>query len=212
MDFLANINIQFYLLAYFVGGIPFGLILAKKFGGVDVKQSGSGSIGATNVLRVLKEKNSALAKKLGAMTLFLDAIKGIVVLVLATIVGVSEETKWAIVVLAIIGHCFSPYLKFEGGKGVATGVGVMLYMLPVETIIAIIVWGICIKSIKISSVSSLLALTSLVIASFIIHPDIPVIHTHAPILILFFIIVYKHIPNIIGLFQGSEKKIVTNNL
>ncbi len=211
MDFLTNINIQFYFLAYFVGGIPFGLLLGKYIGGVDIKQSGSGSIGATNVLRVLKEKNSDLAKKLGATTLFLDAVKGIIVLAIATMAGVSEETKWAIVVLVVIGHCFSPYLKFEGGKGVAAGAGVMLYMLPTETIIAIIVWVICIKTVKISSVSSLLALTSLVIASFIIHPNIPVIHTHAPILIVFFIIVYKHIPNIIGLFQGTEKKIKVNN-
>ncbi len=212
MDFLTNINIQFYFLAYFVGGIPFGLLLGKYIGGVDIKQSGSGSIGATNVLRVLKEKNSNLAKKLGAATLFLDAVKGIIVLIIATMAGVSEETKWAIVVLVVIGHCFSPYLRFEGGKGVAAGAGVMLYMLPIETIIAIVVWAICIKSIKISSVSSLLALTSLVIASFIIHPDITVIHTHAPILIVFFIIVYKHIPNIMGLFQGTEKKIEVNNL
>ncbi len=212
MDFLTNINIQFYLLAYFIGGIPFGFILAKKFGEVDIKRSGSGSIGATNVLRVLKEKNPVLAKKLGATTLFLDVIKGIAVLIIATMAGVSEETKWAIVVLAIVGHCFSPYLKFEGGKGVATGAGVMLYMLPVETIISIIVWAVCIKTIKISSISSLLALTSLVIASFVIHPVISVIHTHAPILILFFIIVYKHIPNIIGLFQGSETKIVVSDL
>ena len=212
MDFLTNINIQFYFLAYFVGGIPFGLLLGKYIGGVNIKQSGSGSIGATNVLRVLKEKNSNLAKKLGAATLFLDAIKGIIVLIIATMAGVSEETKWAIVVLVVIGHCFSPYLRFEGGKGVAAGAGVMLYMLPIETIIAIAVWAICIKTIKISSVSSLLALTSLVIASFIIHPDITVIHTHAPILIVFFIIVYKHIPNIMGLFQGTEKKIEVNNL
>jgi len=212
MDFLTNINIQFYFLAYFVGGIPFGLLLGKYIGGVDIKQSGSGSIGATNVLRVLKEKNSNLAKKLGAATLFLDAMKGIIVLIIAAIAGVSEETKWAIVVLVVIGHCFSPYLRFEGGKGVAAGAGAMLYMLPIETIIAIIVWAVCIKTIKISSVSSLLALTSLVIASFIIHPDMPTIHTHAPIFIVFFIIVYKHIPNIVGLFQGTEKKIETSNI
>jgi len=212
MDFLTNINIQFYFLAYFVGGIPFGLLLGKYIGGVDIKQSGSGSIGATNVLRVLKEKNSNLAKKLGAATLFLDAMKGIIVLIIAAIAGVSEETKWAIVVLVVIGHCFSPYLRFEGGKGVAAGAGAMLYMLPIETIIAIIVWAVCIKTIKISSVSSLLALTSLVIASFIIHPDMPIIHTHAPIFIVFFIIVYKHIPNIVGLFQGTEKKIETSNI
>jgi len=208
MDFLTNINVQFYIAAYLIGGIPFGVLLAKYFGGVDVKSEGSGSIGATNVLRVIKKRDPALAKKLGAATLLLDAIKGLLVLVVAGIAGVSEETKWAIAILAVIGHCFSPYLKFEGGKGIATGVGVMIYMLPVETIIAIIVWAVSIKTIRISSLSSLLALTSLVLASFILHPDMPVIHTHAPVIILFFIIIYKHIPNILNLLQGREKRIV----
>ena len=208
MEFLTNINIEFYIAAYLIGGIPFGLLLAKYFGGVDIKSEGSGSIGATNVLRVLKKRDPILAKKLGAATLFLDALKGLIVLVIAGMAGVSEETKWAIAILAVVGHCFSPYLKFEGGKGVATGVGVMIYMLPVETIIAIIVWAVCIKTFRISSLSSLLALTSLVLASFILHPDIPIIHTHAPIMILFFIIVYKHIPNIINLIQGKEKRVV----
>ncbi len=208
MGFLTNINIDFYLLAYFIGGIPFGLILAKKFGGVNITQSGSGSIGATNVLRVLKQKNPSLAKKLSIATLLLDAFKGLAVLILGSLVGVSTQTLWAIAVLAVIGHCFSPFLKFEGGKGVATGVGVMLYMLPIETIIAVLVWAAAAKTIKISSVSSLLAVTTLTVASFIVHPDMPIIHTHAPVLMIFFIIVYKHIPNIIGLFQGKEKKVV----
>ena len=65
MDFLFNTNVQFFIAAYLIGGIPFGLLLAKKFAGVDVKASGSGSIGATNVLRVVKETDPALAKKLG---------------------------------------------------------------------------------------------------------------------------------------------------
>jgi glycerol-3-phosphate acyltransferase PlsY len=208
VDFLGSVNGKFYLAAYLVGSIPFGLILAKIFAGVDVTKDGSGSIGATNVLRVLKQKDPSLAKKLGAATLFLDAFKGIFVLIIASLVGVSEETKWAIAVLAVIGHCFSPFLKFEGGKGVATGVGVMLYMLPLETVIAIGVWALSAKTIRISSVSSLLAVTVLVIASFIIHPDIPVIKTHAPILIIYFIIIYKHLPNIAALLQGKEKRVV----
>ena len=208
MDFLTNVNVQFYIAAYLIGGIPFGLLLAKYFGGVDIKSEGSGSIGATNVLRVIKKTDPALAKKLGAITLLLDFLKGLIVLIVADMAGVAEETKWAIAVLAVVGHCFSPYLKFEGGKGVATGAGVMIYMLPIETFIAIIIWAVCIKTFKISSLSSLLALTSLVLASFVLHPNIPIIHTHAPILIIFFIIVYKHIPNIINLIQGKEKRIV----
>jgi glycerol-3-phosphate acyltransferase PlsY len=204
MDFLFNTNVEFFILAYLVGGIPFGMILAKKFAGVDVKASGSGSIGATNVLRVVKESNPALAKKLGAATLGLDALKGIVVLAIASLVGLSEATLWGIAVLAVIGHCFSPYLNFEGGKGVATGMGVMMFMLPVETIIALIVWGVSAKTIKISSLSSLLGVLAILVASFIIHPKM----AHAPVVFIVFILFYKHIPNIIRLIKGEEKRVV----
>lgn len=204
MDFFLNTNVQFFLLAYLVGGIPFGLILAKKFAGVDVKSSGSKSIGATNVLRVVKESDPKLAKKLGAATLALDALKGLVILVIAYFIGLSEATLWGIAVLAVIGHCYSPYLGFEGGKGIATGMGVMAFMLPIETIIALIVWGVGAKTIRISSVSSLSGVAALLISSFIIHPDM----AHAPVVFIVFILFYKHIPNIIRLVKGEEKRVV----
>lgn len=204
MDFLFNTNVQFFILAYLVGGIPFGLLLAKQFAGVNIKDSGSGSIGATNVLRVVKETNPSLAKKLGAATLALDAIKGVLVLAIAYFAGVSEATLWGIAVLAVVGHCFSPYLGFEGGKGIATGMGVMMFMVPMETAIALVVWIVAAKTIRISSLSSLIGLTALVISSFFLHPDI----AHAPILLIAFILFYKHIPNIIRVFKGEEKRVV----
>lgn len=204
MEFLFNTNVQFFIAAYLVGGIPFGLILAKKFAGVDIKASGSGSIGATNVLRVVKETNPDLAKKLGAATLVLDVLKGILVLALAYFSGMSESTLWGIAVLAVIGHCFSPYLGFEGGKGIATGMGVMMFMLPIETIIALVIWAIGAKTIRISSVSSLAGVGALLISSFYIHPDM----AHAPVVFIVFILYYKHIPNIIRLFKGEEKRVV----
>lgn len=204
MDFIFNTNVQFFILAYLVGGIPFGLILAKRFAGVDIKASGSGSIGATNVLRVVKETNPALAKKLGAATLILDAMKGLTILAFAFLAGLSEATLWGIAVLSVIGHCFSPYLNFEGGKGIATGMGVMLFMIPLETLIALAVWGIGAKIIKISSLSSLSGVAALLISSFYIHPEMP----HAPIVLIVFILFYKHIPNIIRLFKGEEKRVV----
>jgi glycerol-3-phosphate acyltransferase PlsY len=204
MEFLANTNFQFYLAAYLIGGIPFGLLLAKFFAGVDVKSGGSKSIGATNVLRVVKEKNPALAKKLGASTLALDALKGVLVLLVAKYVGVSEATQWAVAVLAVLGHCFSPYLGFEGGKGVATGMGVMFVMLPVETVIALAVWFGAAKTIRISSLSSLLGLTALLASSFFVHPDM----AHAPVVVIAFVLYYKHIPNIVRLVRGEEKRVV----
>jgi len=208
MDLLSNINIQFYIIAYLVGGIPFGLLLAKKFTSIDVRESGSGSIGATNVLRVLKDSNPALAKKIAIATLLLDALKGMAILIVAMSMDISQQTMWMIAILAVVGHCYSPYLKLEGGKGVATGMGVMLFMLPIETILAVIAWFIAGKTLKVSSLSSLIALLTLLISSFIIHPDIPEIKTHAPLFIISFLIVYKHVPNIMRLFSGKESKVV----
>jgi len=209
VELFYNINVQFYILAYLVGGIPFGLLLAKKFTSIDVRESGSGSIGATNVLRVLKKSNPSLARKIAIGTLILDALKGLVVIAVARLIfDLSYETQWMIAILAIVGHCYSPYLKFEGGKGVATGMGVMLIMLPVETLLAVVAWFITGKVLKISSLSSLIALITLLVSSFIIHPDLPIIRTHAPILIIAFLIIYKHIPNIMRLFSGKESKVV----
>ena len=204
MEFLFNTNVQFFILAYLVGGIPFGLILAKKFAGVDVKSGGSKSIGATNVLRVVKEKDPKLAKKLGAATLILDALKGLVVLVIGYFAGLSEATLWGIAVLAVLGHCFSPYLNFEGGKGIATGMGVLLFMLPLETLIALGVWFVMAKTVRISSLSSLTGVLALLVASFFIHADMP----HAPVILITLILFYKHIPNIVRLLKGEEKRVI----
>ncbi len=203
MDFF-NQNIILYLAAYLISGIPFGYLLAKQFAGVDIKQAGSGNIGATNVLRVVKEKDPALAKKLGAATLFLDAVKGIVVILVAKLLGAPESVQWTIAVLAVLGHCFSPFLGFEGGKGVATGFGVLLVLMPIPALIAIAVWLGAAKGLKISSLSSLIGLVAFIIASYLLYPDVPGIHSHAPIWIIAFVIFYKHIPNIVRLFKKEE--------
>jgi len=204
MDALSNINVQFYVAAYLIGGIPFGLILAKLFADVNIKMAGSNSIGATNVLRVVKETDPQLAKKLGAATLALDALKGMAVLAAGFATGVSDATLWGIAVLAVMGHCFSPYLWFEGGKGIATGMGVMLVMLPYETLIALAVWVVAAKTIRISSLSSLLGLAALIASSFLLHPEM----AHAPVVIIGAILLYKHLPNIVRLIQGEEKRVV----
>jgi len=208
MDFLTNQNILLYLAAYLLAGIPFGYLLAKQFAGVNVKEAGSGNIGATNVLRVVKEKDPKLAKKLGAATLFLDAIKGVVVILVAKYLGAPEGVLWTIAVLAVIGHCFSAFLFFEGGKGVATGFGVFLIMMPIPALIAIVTWLVAAKGLKISSLSSLIGLVAFIIASYIMYPEVPGIGSHAPIWIIAFIIFYKHIPNIVRLFNKEETQVV----
>jgi len=205
---LFNQNILLYLAAYLLSGIPFGYLLAKKFAGVDIKQAGSGNIGATNVLRVVKEKDPKLGKKLGAATLFLDAIKGVVVILIAKVLGAPEGVLWTLAVLAVVGHCFSAFLFFEGGKGVATGFGVLLVMMPIPALIAIITWLVASKGLKIVSISSLIGLVAFVIASYLLYPEVPGISTHAPIWIIAFIIFYKHIPNLVRLFHNEEIKVV----
>jgi acyl phosphate:glycerol-3-phosphate acyltransferase len=203
MDFI-NQNLFFYFLAYIIGGIPFGYILAKQFAKVDIKSAGSGNIGATNVLRVVKETDPSLAKKLGAATLALDALKGAVVLLIAMLAGADQDVLWTIALLSVVGHCFSPFLGFEGGKGVATALGVLAVMIPLPTLAAFVVWFISAKLLKISSLSSLIALAALIIASYIITPEI----AHAPLWIIAWIILYKHIPNIVRLLKKEEGKVV----
>ena len=204
MDLLSNQNFLLYLAAYLIAGIPFGYLLAKKFAGVDIKEAGSGNIGATNVLRVVKEKDQALAKKLGAITLFLDAVKGMIVILIAKMLGAPESVLWTIAVLAVLGHCFSAFLAFEGGKGVATGFGVLIVMMPIPALIAIIIWLGAAKGLKISSLSSLIGLLAFIIASYVMYPEVPGILSHAPIWVIALIITYKHIPNLVRLFNKEE--------
>mgnify|MGYP003624125620 FL=1 len=206
MDFL-NTNLIFYILAYLIGSIPFGLLLAKTFAGINIKEHGSKSIGATNVLRVVKETNPNLAKKLGLATVILDAIKGTIILLIAQAFGVSEATLWTIAVLAVVGHCYSIYLGLEGGKGVATGLGVFLVLIPIPTLIGAIVWGFCAKVLKISSLSSLLGLVAVIIAAIVFNNGLTV-GSNAPMYLISFIIFYKHIPNIVRLIKKEELKAV----
>jgi len=208
IDMLTSFNGIFYIIAYIVGGIPFGYLLAKNFGGVNIKEHGSRNIGATNVLRVLKQKDPSLAKKLGALTLLLDAIKGAIVILIAKMLGANIYVLYSIGVFAVFGHCYSPFLKFEGGKGVATGFGVLLTLIPIPSLIALIVWAFFAKVVKISSLSSLIALLSIIISSYILYPNgLPGIHTHSPLLLIAFIIFYKHIPNIIRLIKKEEGRV-----
>ncbi len=206
MDFMTT-NLYLYLAVYLISGIPFGYILAKIFAGVDIKNEGSGNIGATNVLRVVKEKDESLAKKLGAITLFLDASKGVIVLLVAMYLEVNDSVLWTIAVLAVVGHCFSVFLMLEGGKGVATGFGVLAIMMPIPALIAIIVWAIASKGLKISSLSSLIALCAFIIASYMMYPIVEGIGSHSPIWIIAMIITYKHTPNIVRLFNKEESAV-----
>ena len=196
-----------YLIAYLVGSIPFGYLIARFFAGINIKEHGSGNIGATNVLRVLKQKDPIKAKKLAAITLFLDASKGAFVILVAKMMGACDAVLWGIAVFSVIGHCFSIYLKLEGGKGVATTAGVLLMLIPKAAIVALIVWFIVAKTIKISSISSLSAIVVGILSAYILYPDIS-INSYSPLWIIAFIVFYKHKENIFRLITGEEKRVV----
>lgn len=197
-------NLVAYAVAYLIGGIPFGLIFAYAFGAGDIRQQGSGSIGATNVLRVLKEIDPKLAKKVAVLTFLGDFGKAVVPICVARFLGLDDATLWAMAVLAVVGHCFSPYLGFNGGKGIATGVGAIMAILPIEAWLGLLVWFVFAKGLKISSVASLAGAFTAVVSSFFIHPQLP---SHLPLLLILFFIVYKHIPNIKRLLSGQEGRV-----
>ena len=211
LDIFGNINIIFYILAYFVGGIPFGYLIVKRFR-INLLEIGSGSIGATNVYRALKLQTKH-AKAFSILTIILDSTKGMIIVFVAKILGLSYETQWAIAVLSVLGHCYSPYLFFRGGKGVSTAIGSTILLVPLEGIIGLFAWFITGKIFKVSSLSSLLGVSIGILSSFFIphfSPSISItsqIGTHTPLMMILFLILYTHIPNIIRLITGQEGRI-----
>src|SRR6202030_3626475 len=120
--------------AYLIGSIPFGIVLAKMFGGVDVRKAGSGNIGATNVARVAGPLP-------GILTLLLDAAKGAAAVWLAARFS-NESATWMVIaaLAALLGHCFPIWLHFRGGKGVATAAGVFLMLSPLALLGSVMVF------------------------------------------------------------------------
>ena len=203
-------QILILLLAYLLGSIPFGLIIGK-IKGVDIRKIGSHNIGSTNVGR-------ALGKKYAVLTFFFDMLKGatFVVLFRYQIIDnkfmVFDPALYGFV--ALLGHSFSIYLKFKGGKAVATGAGFIFAYIPISIPVGVISFFIIIKTMKISSVGSLLAtfLTVLVGIIFTIIGYDPI--TLVPIKWYFVVVaiaalalIYiKHIPNIKRLINKEELK------
>lgn len=188
----------FPIIAYLVGAIPFGLLIGKM-AGKDVRTEGSQNIGATNVSRVL-------GKKLGAFTLLCDSLKGFIPMVLATYLLPESDSKEFIVCLSglmgVLGHMFPIYLRFAGGKGVATGLGVFLFLSPLAIAISL---GVFIASVYLSgfvSVGSLLASALIPLWLVFLGASKATIITATCIAILIWI---KHRANIGRLLKGEEK-------
>jgi glycerol-3-phosphate acyltransferase PlsY len=190
------------IAAYFLGTIPFGLILGKLFGGQDVRKAGSGNIGATNVSRVA-------GPVAGILTLLLDAAKGSAAVILAARLT-SESALWMMIAgfLALIGHCFPLWLRFKGGKGVATAAGVFLALCPPAMLGALLLFILVAAFWRFVSLGSITAAAAIPLLMYLLWAP-----GHAPPHVVTFgslaialLVIYKHDANIQRLVEGEEPK------
>lgn len=185
------------LAGYFIGAISFAVLIAKS-SGVDIFKEGSGNPGATNVKRVL-------GSKCGNTVFVLDALKGVIAAGWPRLVFEGDlGLKLAVIglVAAIIGHSFSVFLKFRGGKGVATTMGGLLAIMPLVLFVGLLVWAICFYSTKIVALASILFGVSLPIAALVLFDTSDPRFTLG--VVLGALIVVRHRSNIARMFAGKE--------
>jgi acyl phosphate:glycerol-3-phosphate acyltransferase len=190
------------VFAYLLGSIPFGLILGKIFASGDVRKEGSGNIGATNVARVA----GPLA---GILTLLLDGAKGAAAALLAERYS-NGSALWMIIagLAALIGHCFPIWLKFKGGKGVATAAGVYLALSPLAFLAGLILFILVVgfwRYVSLGSISAAAAMPMLLYFLWAPHHAPPPVITFGALAVAM-LIVYKHDANLQRLVNGQEPK------
>jgi glycerol-3-phosphate acyltransferase PlsY len=187
--------------SYLLGSIPFGLLLGRFVAGVDVREEGSGNIGATNVARTA-------GRRLGVLTLVLDAAKGAIPVGIASwALGVPHDAAWpaAAGLFAFLGHVFPVWLRFRGGKGVATALGAFLALTPWLTLGAALVFGAAFAARKVVSVSSLAATAALAGGAALVHgKGAPVTQVA---LVVLLVIVIRHQSNIRRMLRGEESRL-----
>ena len=194
-----------FIFGYFLGSIPFGLILTKISGLGDIRKIGSGNIGATNVLRTGN-------KKIAFFTLLFDGSKGAVAIYLITTIlpkvydnfNMVEFYKCIVAISAVVGHCFPIWLGFKGGKGVATGFGVILSLNLHIGMVALLIWFLIAKIFKISSISALIAYFLIPILMFYYETELIYFLSSFIISLICFV---QHRENIKRLINRSEPKI-----
>jgi glycerol-3-phosphate acyltransferase PlsY len=188
-------DILIFLLAFLIGSIPFGIIIAKAKG-VDLKKVGSGNIGATNVLR-------SIGKYPALLTLLGDVLKGTAAVALGRYFGSGPVFEGLVGFCAILGHNFSLFLGFRGGKGVATSFGVLSFYSPQTALFTFIIWLIVIMTTKYSSLGALISFGLLPLSiMFFDHKNKIIIAVLITILIFM-----RHKDNIKRLISGTERKI-----
>jgi len=204
-----SVYIATAVIAYLLGSIPFGYILVRVFHGQDVRDSGSGNIGATNVARS--------SPALGALTLFLDATKGLLAVTAASLLAVSASRGTArplysfaalAAAFAVVGHMFPIWLKFHGGKGVATSVGVFLALAPKTLLVAMALFLALVAAFRYVSLGSIIAAAAFPLIAYALHDY----HSSADILVTMCVIaaliIVKHRDNIRRLLAGTESRFV----
>lgn len=181
------------IVGYLLGSIPFGLLLTRMMGKGDIRAIGSGNIGATNVLRTG-------SKKLAALTLLLDAVKGTVAVLLARQFW-PEAVQYA-ATGALLGHLFPVWLKFRGGKGVATFLGILVALLPIAALVYALMWIGLLVLLRISSVAGMTAAASAPLTAFLLGDQ------NTTMLLGFaLLVIWRHHENIARLAKGTEPRI-----
>ncbi len=195
-------DILLYLLlpaAYIMGSIPFGILVAKAKG-IDLQKTGSGNIGATNVMRTV-------GKWPALLTLLGDSLKGAAAVMLCRIITGGELGESITGITVVLGHMYPVFLGFRGGKGVATGLGVLAVYSPVSAIILVAVWIVTFFLKKYSSLAALTAFTLLPVVFALSGAGVQKIFFA---IVLAFLIILKHRENIERLINGTEPKIGTS--
>jgi glycerol-3-phosphate acyltransferase PlsY len=194
--------IVIFLAAYLCGSIPFGLLLGKLFGGMDVRKTGSGNIGATNVAR-------SAGPTAGILTLVLDGAKGAGPVWLARHYFPDHAALQILAGLgALAGHCFPVWLKFRGGKGVATAAGLFLVLCPAAAGGALLIFALVVGFCRYVSLASVSASTAMPLLVYFLWapPYAPPISVTVGSLAAAMLIVYKHDANLQRLVEGTEPK------
>lgn len=186
------------IFAYLLGGVPFGLLWGRIFADVDIRQFGSGNIGATNVNRIL-------GRKLGAATLLSDVLKAVLAVGLAKLFLETDFETSLVGLAVVIGHCYPIYLKFNGGKGVASSFGVVLMIAPLTAVVALVVWLLVYRLSRTSALGALVSGVAVPLLSlFEKNWNFPVAACFGFIVLIIFV---RHKENISRMRQGGDLKV-----
>jgi len=191
------IRATFLVSTFLLAAIPFGLVLTSLFTDIDIRKAGSGNIGATNVYRLA-------GRKLGVATLLCDILKGFVPTMISVWLMDGPCGVSLTISAAFLGHCYSPYLAFRGGKGVATGLGAFLAASPIAALVAAIAWVAVVAFTRKSSAGALLGLAILIVTLALLAGGRPLL----PVALLIgLLLVWRHRDNIRRLVRGAESKL-----